>query len=145
MNALNLNMQILRRTRVIFLLVFVFIFYESFGQTITKKELTRKWSINFMIDSVKAGDTMVFSRDIKYKNYYLKSNQELNEHTWYAHCGNKYFMDYFTPKPPKWRSIGSWSVSTDNKKTFLTMKTEKRVYTFALIGRNKKQISFICK
>ena len=105
--------------KIIFLLTWTLGFHQLFGQTnISKKDLCGKWDFDSFADKMKIDDTLLFKSDKKGNDTFLKRSGTLQKHTFYAHCGNKYFADYFTRKPQEWETIGSWHLSTEDKKLF---------------------------
>jgi len=130
----------------------MFTLTDTFGQTITKKNFAGKWNTNLRVDSVKTGDTIVFKSNVKFKNFYLKSNGQLKQNTFslypYGHCGNKTFRDYFTPKTPDWTTVGSWGIETLDKKTFLSMimdrgNSSSSNLTFLFVSHDKDQFILV--
>ena len=136
--------QMTLKFKIIFLLILTLSFNKSFGQTtITKKDLCGKWDIDSFADKMKIGDTLLFKSKKKANDTFLKRNGTLQKHTFYGHCGNKFFADYFRRKPPEWEIIGSWYLSTVDNKTILTMNIGNRALTFLFATRDKKQFKFI--
>jgi hypothetical protein len=138
-----------------FLIIFLFLLSISFyGQTtISKKDITGKCKIKLRLDSLKVGDTVVFTKGRKvYKNLYLTSDHKLKEHGFYGRCGNRFFLDYFN-KPPEYETIGLWNLDLKDGKTLLTFSMGtlaqdgntlcwKKKLIFLFVSRTKKQFTF---
>jgi hypothetical protein len=129
--------------KITILLTSVFLSDEAFAQTISTKDLTDKWFINFSADSSKVGDTIVFRKNKDLQNYQLKPNHDLKRHTWFAYCGNKYFLDYFTPKPSNWQTIGSWNLFSIDSQTELTLLYSDKLFSFLFVSRDKHTFRFV--
>ena len=130
--------------KLFFLITFTLCFMQTFGQSsVTKKDLCGQWDFDSFADSMKVGDILLFKSDKKGNDTFLKRNGTLQKHTFYAHCGNKTFSDYFSRKPPKWETIGKWQLTTADHKTILTMTTGDKTLSFLLLSQDKKPIKFI--
>ena len=137
--------------RTLLLLLFS---YAAWGQTISKRELTGYWRSSMNVDSIKKEDTIIFTKGKKIdENFYFKSNHLLKEHIFFGHCGNKFFLDFFTPKQSEFATIASWHLDIKNEKTILTLSTgsldEKgntflwyKDLIFLFIYRAKDQLTF---
>ncbi|MES2516287.1 MAG: hypothetical protein V4580_19185 [Bacteroidota bacterium] len=117
--------------------------FQSFAQPITKKNLSTKWRINLLVDSIKPGDTITFRKDDTYRNFHFKSNGDLKEHHWYAKCGNKFFLDNFVKKPQEWIRAGFWTLNTVDNNIILKMAIDEKAFLFRYMQVNENQLKFI--
>ena len=101
-----------------------------------------RWTLSKSLDKLSTEDTITFNKVKKDGLLHFKSNGTLKQHQTYLRCGNKFFMDYFTPKPPEWKVLGSWKVHNvgGDKKLMLNLK-DKTIH-LTVLTEKKEQLKF---
>lgn len=135
----------MRTLLIIYFFITTSVSSVSFSQKLRKTLSHEKIALSKSLEKIKQGDTLVFTINKKKGSLYFKKNGKLKEHTFYAYCGNKYFFDYFIPKPPDFERVGKWNVLENNKTTTLSFNVDKKEYVFTHLYSEQNKINFIVK
>jgi len=101
-----------------------------------------RWTLSMSLDKLSTGDTLTFNKVNNGGLLHFKSNGTLKQHQTYLRCGNKYFMDYFTPKSPEWKVIESWKMNSVGGDKELMLKLKSKTIHLTVLTEQKEQLLF---
>ncbi len=102
----------------------------------------KKWNLSKHLNTVTAGDTIVFRSAGDRGQLLFKSNGVLKQQTWYGFCGNTSRLERRRAERAGLKAIGKWIITESNNTVNLKLELSLKDINLEQISLTKDSIRF---